>query len=121
LFAQRAVATEQPGKTRTIIVDFVGDLPSSGNWVFRPVLRSMEVHPGQLYTADFIARNLTGRATTAQAVPNIAPSKAASYFHKTECFCFQPQPFAVGEELALPLRFIVDPAVRPHADPLTLP
>ena len=29
----------------------------------------------------------------AQAVPNIAPSKVAAYFHKTECFCFSPQHF----------------------------
>jgi cytochrome c oxidase assembly protein subunit 11 len=118
--AERAVATEHPDETRTITVDFVADVPSVGNWVFRPVVRSMEVHPGQLYAADFIARNLTGHATVAQAIPNVAPSKAAAYFHKTECFCFQPQPFAVDEERALPIRFIVDPALPPYVDRITL-
>lgn len=118
--AERAVATERPDRNRTITVDFVADLPSVGNWEFRPVLRSMEIHPGQLYSADFIARNLTGRATVAQAIPNVAPSKAAAYFHKTECFCFTPQPFAVGEERALPVRFIVDPALPPYVDRITL-
>ena len=118
--AQRSAEAENPDKTRTITVDFVADLPSSGNWVFRPVLRSMQIHPGQLYAADFIARNLTGHTTVAQAVPNIAPSKAASYFHKTECFCFTPQPFAVDEERVLPVRFIVDPALPPYVDRITL-
>ena len=118
--AERSVATEHPDTSRTITVDFVADLPSSGNWEFRPVLRSMQVHPGQLYAADFVARNLTGRATIAQAVPNVAPSKAAAYFHKTECFCFTPQPFAVNEERALPVRFIVDPALPPYVDRITL-
>ena len=68
--AERAVATERsPTEAALVTVDFVADLPSAGNWEFRPVLRSMQVHPGQLYDADFIARNLTGRATVAQAVP----------------------------------------------------
>ena len=51
------------------------------------------MHPGQLYEATFVARNLTGHDTVAQAVPNIAPGEAASWFHKTECFCFTPQSF----------------------------
>ena len=41
---------------------------------------SIQVHPGQLYEADFFAHNLTGHDTTAQAVPDIAPSKAAACF-----------------------------------------
>ena len=118
--AERAVATERPDKTRTITVDFVADLPTVGNWEFRPVLRSMQIHPGQLYSADFIARNLTGRATIAQAVPNVAPSKAAAYFHKTECFCFTPQKFAKDEGRTLPVRFIVDRALPAHIDRITL-
>jgi cytochrome c oxidase assembly protein subunit 11 len=118
--AERAVAVEKPDVSRIVTVDFVADLPSVGNWDFRPVLRSMEVHPGQLYNADFIARNLTGRATVAQAIPNVAPSKAAAYFHKTECFCFTPQAFKVNEERALPVRFIVDPSLPPYVDRITL-
>lgn len=118
--AQRSSIAAQPDPSRTITVDFLTDLPSAGNWEFRPVVRSMNVHPGKLYAADFIARNLTGRATIAQAVPNITPGKAASYFHKTECFCFVPQPFKTGEERALPVRFIVDPALPPYVDRITL-
>lgn len=118
--AEKSVATERPDTSRTITVDFVADLPSAGNWEFRPVVRSMQIHPGQLYSADFVARNLTGRATTAQAVPNLAPSKAAAYFHKTECFCFTPQRFEVNEQRELPVRFIVDPALPTFVDRITL-
>ena len=89
------VAVEQPDDSRTITIDFVTDLPSVGNWEFRPIVASMQVHPGRLYETEFIAHNLTGHDTTAQAVPNIAPGKAAGYFRKTECFCFTPQKFAV--------------------------
>ena len=56
-----------------------------------------------------IAKNLTGGASVAQAVPSISPTVAAQYFHKTQCFCFSPQHFAVGEGRDMPVRFIVDP------------
>jgi cytochrome c oxidase assembly protein subunit 11 len=118
--AQKSVIDAKPDLTREITVEFLAELPSNGNWEFRPVLASMKVHPGQLYTADFIAKNLTGRDTTAQAVPAIAPTKAAPYFHKTECFCFTPQSFKQDEERALPVRFVIDPAIPAYVDRLTL-
>jgi len=118
--AQKSVIAVNPDKNRTITLEFLAELPSNGNWEFRPVLARMTVHPGQLYTADFIAKNLTGRDTTAQAVPGIAPTKAAPYFHKTECFCFTPQKFKTSEERVLPVRFVIDPAIPPYVDRLTL-
>jgi cytochrome c oxidase assembly protein subunit 11 len=118
--AEKSVIDAKPDETREITVEFLAELPSNGNWEFRPVLASMKVHPGKLYTADFIARNLTGRDTVAQAVPSIAPTKVASYFHKTECFCFTPQTFKRDEERALPVRFVIDPAIPAYVDRLTL-
>ncbi len=59
----------------------------------------------------FYARNLTGQAAVAQAVPSISPTGTAKYFHKTECFCFSPQKFAAGEARDMPVRFIVDPGL----------
>ena len=78
------------------------------------------MHPGQLFTAEFFAKNLTGRDTMAQAVPNIAPSEVAAYFHKTECFCFTPQHFKVDEGRTMPVRFIIDPALPEHIELITL-
>ena len=118
--AQRSVIDAKPDESREIVVEFLADLPNNGSWEFRPVLARMTVHPGQLYTADFIAKNLTGRDTVAQAVPGIAPTKAAPYFHKTECFCFTPQKFKTSEERVLPVRFVIDPAIPPYVDRLTL-
>ena len=118
--AKKSVIAARPDPSRTITVEFLAQLPSSGSWEFRPVLASIKIHPGQLYTADFIARNLTGRDTVAQAVPAIAPTKVAPFFHKTECFCFTPQKFKLGEERALPVRFVVDPAIPADIDRITL-
>jgi cytochrome c oxidase assembly protein subunit 11 len=106
--------------SRTVTVEFITGLPTVGSWEFKPAVHSMQVHPGRLYEATFVARNLTGHATWAQAVPEIAPSKATAYFRKTECFCFVPQQFNVGEEKSMPVRFFVDPALPKYVDRITL-
>ena len=117
---ERVTAVEHPQLDRTVTVEFLANVASAGNFEFRPVVRTVQVHPGQLFTAQFYAHNLSGRATTAQAVPNIAPSEVAAYFHKTECFCFSPQHFALNEGRDMPVRFIVDPALPSHIDEITL-
>ena len=61
--AEQRLTVEEPDDTRTITVDFVADLPSVGNWEFRPTVASMKIHPGRLYATEFIAHNLTGFAT----------------------------------------------------------
>ena len=118
--AQARIAVEQPDDSRTIEVDFIAELPSVGNWEFRPTVASMKVHPGRLYRTEFFAHNLTGHDTVAQAVPNIAPGKAAGFFRKTECFCFTPQKFAVDEARPMAVRFVVDPAIPRSVDRITL-
>jgi cytochrome c oxidase assembly protein subunit 11 len=117
---QKVSAIEHPQVNRTVTVEFMADVASAGNWEFRPVVRTVQVHPGELYTAQFYAHNLTGRDTVAQAVPNIAPSEVAAYFHKTECFCFTPQHFKLDEGRNMPVRFIIDPALPSTIDMITL-
>ena len=117
---ERFTAIEQPQLDRTVTVEFLADVASAGTFEFRPVVRTVVVHPGQLFTAEFYAHNLTGRDTVAQAVPNIAPSEVAAYFHKTECFCFSPQHFALNEGRDMPVRFIIDPSLPRHIDLITL-
>jgi cytochrome c oxidase assembly protein subunit 11 len=118
--AEQRLTVEKPDDSRTITIDFVADLPTVGSWEFRPRVASMQVHPGRLYETEFLARNLTGRATVAQAVPNIAPGQAAGYFRKTECFCFTPQKFAIDEMRPMAVRFVVDPAIPRSVDRITL-
>jgi cytochrome c oxidase assembly protein subunit 11 len=101
-------------------VEFIGSLPTVGNWDFHPTQATLRVHPGQLYEASFVARNLTGHDTVAQAVPNIAPGEAVSWFHKTQCFCFAPQSFRKGEQRVLPVRFFIDRALPANVDRITL-
>ena len=120
LLRKAKAAAEHPDPNRTITVEFLGDAGGAGQWDFHPVKREIEVHPGQLYSAEFFAHNLTGHDTTVQAIPSLAPSKMTAYFHKTECFCFSPQHFTVNEQRDMPVRFIIDPSIPSYVDRITL-
>jgi cytochrome c oxidase assembly protein subunit 11 len=114
------VAREQVDPNREITIEFLASPASVGSFEFRPQVASMRIHPGKLYGTEFFARNLTSGASVAQAVPSISPSGTARYFHKTECFCFTPQKFRVGEGRDMPVRFIVDPELPANVDKITL-
>jgi len=110
---------QSPVEGRTIVVEFTASVPAGG-WVFEPVEPTLEVQPGRLYETHYRARNLAAGAVTGQAVPSVAPMRAARYFVKTECFCFTPQSFAEGEEREMAVRFVVDRELPPGIDRLTL-
>ena len=94
--------------------------PTVGEWELTPVNPSMEVHPGQLYEATFVAKNMIAKPVVGQAVPSIAPSQATQYFRKTDCFCFTPQSFAPLQTRELKVRFYVDSALPGNVDRITL-
>ena len=54
------------------------------------------------------------------AVPSVVPITATDYFHKTECFCFESQVLEPGEEMELPLRFIVDAGLPKNVQSISL-
>jgi cytochrome c oxidase assembly protein subunit 11 len=100
--------SEVADPTRTVRLELLGSVARSAPWEFRPAVSHLEVHPGQMYETTFRARNLTGRPLVAQAVPSVAPGRAAAHLRKVECFCFTQQPFEPHEERDLQLRFMVD-------------
>ena len=116
----RRWSQEAVDPNREVTIEFVAAPASVGSFEFRPKVASMRIHPGKLYDTEFYAKNLTSVASVAQAVPSISPTGTAQYFHKTECFCFSPQKFAVGEGRDMPVRFIVDPQLPANVDKITL-
>jgi cytochrome c oxidase assembly protein subunit 11 len=71
--------------------------------------REVRIHPGQLVTVNYRVVNTLGRAVTANAVMNAAPSNAGRYIEKQACFCFSNQTLAAGEERVMPVVFFVSP------------
>lgn len=115
-----ATETSATDMNRTIKVQFLAQNGPDMPWVFRPVARSVEVHPGEATTVNFYAENPTDRDMVGQAVPSLSPSEGTLYFHKTECFCFNQQPLAAGQSTEMPLVFIVDQDLPSHITKLTL-
>ncbi len=113
-------ATQQVDENRTVRVQFLASNGPGMTWEFRPVVRSIDVHPGQPVTVNFYAANGTDHAMVGQAVPSLAPSEGTQFFHKTECFCFNQQPLEAGESVEMPLIFIVDRDLPEHITKLTL-
>ncbi|WP_105102644.1 cytochrome c oxidase assembly protein [Microbulbifer pacificus] len=105
---------------RTVKVQFVASNNENMPWEFRPGVVELKVHPGEAVDTVFHAYNPTDRDMVGQAIPSLVPFKAANYFHKTECFCFNQQTLAAGEAAELGLRFIVDPELPPGVNTITL-
>lgn len=98
----------QVDESRTVSIQFIATNNDGMPWDFAPTRTMMKVHPGAVNDTVFFARNPMPNAMVGQAIPSISPARAAEYFHKTECFCFNQQPLDGGAEAELPLQFIVD-------------
>jgi cytochrome c oxidase assembly protein subunit 11 len=107
-------------ESRTVTIQFVATNNEGMPWEFGPTTTSMKVHPGAVNDTVFYARNPLPNAMVAQAIPSISPSRAAEYFHKTECFCFNRQPLDGESSAELPLQFIVDQDLPPDIRTITL-
>ena len=80
----------------------------------------MRVNPGSANGVVFHALNPTDADMVAQAIPSISPSRAAAYFHKTECFCFDQQMLEGQSSAEMPLQFIVDKDLPADIHTITL-
>lgn len=105
---------------RLVTVEFLATVHSDLPWEFRPMVRRIKVHPGEVNEVNYYAMNNTDNLVTGQAVPSLAPGLAAKYFNKTECFCFTRQSLGPGEGKEMPLRFVVDPALPENVRTVSL-
>lgn len=116
----QALAAGAVAKPRMVTVEFDGGVNSKLPWAFHPEVQRMQVTPGQLYDAQFFARNDGKRAIVGSAVPSVAPARASQYFVKTECFCFTAQTLDAGESRDMPVRFMIDPDLPSDVSTVTL-
>jgi len=115
-----AYTAESVDKSRTIKVQFITRNAKGIPWEFEPVVNEISVHPGEMKTVQFYAKNLGVSAIIGQAVPSVSPGQGANYFNKIECFCFEHQPLMAGEDIEMGLQFYVDLELPEHIETLTL-
>lgn len=114
----RVPDNSQIDRSRTITVEF--DANARGPWSFKPAMRSLEVHPGELATVMYEFQNTQDHRMSAQAIPSYAPRQAAPYFNKLECFCFNQYTLAPGEKKEWPVAFVIDPKLSKDVTTITL-
>ena len=111
-------ANTQVDTTRTITIEF--DANARGPWDFKPAVRSVQVHPGELTTVMYEFQNVQDRTIAAQAIPSYAPRQASPHFNKLECFCFNQYTLAPGEKKLWPVAFVIDPKLPKDVTTITL-
>lgn len=110
-------AAVAPGTNgQTIEVRFDANTSPTLPWRFTADERLVSVPLGEDRLASYTGINETNRAITGVATYNVSPEKAARYFHKTACFCFNEQTLTPGQRMSFPLSFWVDPAIRTDPD-----
>lgn len=108
----------QVDRSRVVTIEF--DANVSGPWDFKPAVRSIDVHPGELTTVMYEFRNVQNRSMAAQAIPSYAPRNAMAHFQKVECFCFNEYQLAPGEAKSWPVVFTIDPKLPRDVRTITL-
>jgi cytochrome c oxidase assembly protein subunit 11 len=114
---QRAAAAPGAVGGPLVTVRFNAETATDLAWTFRPMERSVAVHPGEQRLATFEAINRSSEPIIGRATFNVTPLKAGIYFDKIQCFCFEEQRLEPGQRVEMPVSFYVDPAIL--TDPTT--
>ncbi|KAJ1556243.1 Cytochrome c oxidase assembly protein cox11, mitochondrial [Cladochytrium tenue] len=94
---------------RPIKITFQSSLSDAMKWRFVPQTREVSVVPGETALAFYTAENPTDEDITGISTYSVVPGKAAQYFNKIQCFCFEEQKLAAKEEVDMPVFFYIDP------------
>jgi cytochrome c oxidase assembly protein subunit 11 len=107
-------------KQRTVTVEFTGNAMTGLPWEFRPMVKRIEVRPGEIAVVNYYVRNTAGETLTGQAIPSVTPGIAGAHLKKIECFCFTQQSLKAGEAREMPVRFVIAPELAGTVHTVTL-
>ncbi len=110
----------QVDTSREVTFQFDANLRSELPWSFRPLTKSLKVHPGQLVHVVFEVKNASNESVFGQAIPSYGPQLAAAYVKKLECFCFTRQELKPQETREMPVVFLLDSTLPKDVHTVTL-
>ena len=100
---------------RVMTVRFDSNVGSDLAWTVTPAAPVTD-KIGTVETVNYVAKNLTDKPITGQAIFNVVPEQTGIYFNKIECFCFTEQTLQPGEEVLMPVTFFIDPDIAQNGD-----
>ena len=109
---QRVQYSSKTVGTRNIKVKFDSNINDDLPWEFKTEQSDITVKTGQNALIFYSAKNLSDKPVIGTAVYNVTPHKAAIYFNKIQCFCFEEQLLKPGEKMAMPVSFFIDPELE---------
>ncbi len=110
----------QVDASRLVTVELDANARNGLPWSFKPLERSVSIHPGALTRVTYEIRNDAAVPVTLQAIPSYGPAYAAQYFRKLDCFCFKQQVLLPGEAREMPVVFVIDPEAPADLNTVTL-
>lgn len=96
---------------QTITVRFDANVSQDLDWSFAPKQPAHTLKLGETGLVFYRAANRAGKATAGTASFNVTPEKAAPYFNKIACFCFDRQELKAGQAMDMGVTFFIDPAI----------
>ena len=111
---------DSAAESRLLEMEFLAHVDPAMNFEFRPQREQLQLETGAMHTIYYLAKNNSDRDMTVQATPSLVPARAAAYLKKLECFCFEKQFLAAGEERKLPARIVVSRDLPPDLNHLTM-
>ena len=108
--------TDEFDQLPTYTIRFDANIDPSLQWRFRPAQGRIELKPGRVQTAYYLADSRGSGPSVGSATYNVSPAKAGQYLDKVDCFCFTEQLLGAGKTAKLPVTFRVDPAILDDPD-----
>lgn len=116
----KPITFDKTDLNREINVEFITTLNGTTPMEFRAEKSLLKVHPGEYYSVNFYAKNISDHEVIARAIPSFSPGLTADYFRKVECFCFTEQTFKAKEAKTMPVRFVVSADLPEQYNTITL-
>ncbi len=113
------VTNTQVDTSRRVTIEFDTNTHDLA-WQFRPVDRSVQVHPGELVQVAFEVINTRDHSVAGQAIPSYGPRIAGKHVQKLDCFCFERQTLEAGEKRIMPVVFVLDADLPEDVTTVTL-
>ena len=85
---QVLVKNSQVDTSRWVNIEFDANTNENLAWQFRPLQRTLKVHPGQLVQVEYEVVNNTAKAIVGQAVPSYGPCPSRTIFQKNRVLLF---------------------------------
>jgi cytochrome c oxidase assembly protein subunit 11 len=106
-----SIASTKVGK-KLIKIRFDANVSKDLLWEFKAEQNEAVIKVGENNLVFYTAENKTDKPIIGTAVYNITPHKAAIYFNKIQCFCFEEQLLKARQKMIMPVSFFIDPAME---------